>query len=362
MPRPPLPVSLGVKILLTLALVFSSPLLFAIDIDPRLEKAIRAGLPQCADPSTVSFEAGGMSLPQGFKSVSVKIASDHHHCAGQYMAVTTPTGGFFLGSPWPIANEEGTTIEEKLRNFTQRNMREAMDVKVTRTAGDDGLFPVTLTQTTEAGKLPLSGFVDPQGRTFFFGSFRRLNTDVLPQRAKAFDTYLGDSPTRGASKGTVTIVEFSDFQCPSCKRSSGYADAVLAKHAASVRYIRYDLPLSGHPWAFPAALAGRAIYRQKPDLFWEYKKNVYANQDQLNAFTFWDWARAWAEDHELDLKKYDADLNNAEIKAQILAGAGHAFSNDVRSTPTYMVNGMFVDPGHDGAALLAHVEKLLAAK
>ena len=362
MPRPPLPVPLGVKILLTLALLVSSPLLFAIDIDPRLDKAIRAALPQCADPFTVSYEAAGLSLPQGMKGVSVKVASDHHHCAGQYTAVTTGTGGFFLGSPWPVGNEEGTTIEEKLRNFTQRNMREAMDVKVTRTASEDGLFPVTLTQTTEAGKLPLSGYVDPQGRMFFFGSFRRLNGDLLAQRAKAFDAYLGSSPAKGASSGAVTIVEFSDFQCPSCKRSSGYADAVLAKHADKVRYIRYDLPLSGHPWAFPAALAGRAIYRQKPDLFWEYKKTVYANQEQLNAFTFWDWARAWAEDHELDMAKYDADLNDAEIKAQILAGTGHAFANDIRSTPTYMVNGTIVDPGHTGEALLAHVEKLLAAK
>ena len=99
----------------------------------------------------------------------------------------------------------------------------------------------------------------------------------------------------------------------------------LAKHGDSIRYVRYDLPLAGHPWAFPAALVGRAIHRQKPDLFWDYKKTVYGSQDTLNAFTFWDWARGWAGDHDLDMAKYDADLNNAEIKAQILAGAGHAF-------------------------------------
>jgi len=360
MPRPPLPVPLGVKILLTLALLLCSPLLFAIDVDPRLDKAVRAGIPVCSGEAKVSYDAMPFSLPQGFKGAVAKVESERHNCDGQYTAVISSMGGFFLGSPWPLASEEGTTIEEKLRSFTQRNMREAMDVKVTRTTNEDGLFPVTLLQTTEAGKLPLSGYVDPQGRIFFFGSFRRLNTDVLSQRAKAFDTYAGTSPAKG--KGDLTILEFSDFQCPSCKRSSGYADAVLAKHGDKVRYIRYDLPLSGHPWAFPAALAGRAIYRQKPDLFWEYKKTVYENQQNLNAFTFWDWARGWAEDHEVDLTKYDADLNNAELKAQILAGAGHAFSNDVRATPTYMVNGVIVDPGDDGLALLAYVEKVLAAK
>jgi protein-disulfide isomerase len=360
---PPLPRSVPLpvnrSILLTLALFLCSPL-FAIDVDPKVDTAIRAGLPTCAGDAKISYEEPNFKLPQGFRGVLVKIASERHACEGQYMAVTSSTGGFFLGNPWPIATEEGTTIEEKLRNFTHRNLREAMDVKVTRTASDDGLWPVTLTQTTEAGKLPLTGFVDSQGRVFFFGSFRRLSADMGVQRVKAFDTYVPDSPAKGASKGDVTILEFSDFQCPSCKRSSGYADLVLAKHAGKVRYIRYDLPLTGHPWAFPAALAGRAIYRQKPDLFWEYKKTVYANQEQLNAFTFWDWARGWAEDHDLDLTRYDADLNNAELKSQILTGAGLAFSNDVRATPTYMVNGVIVDPGDDGQALVAYVGKLLA--
>jgi protein-disulfide isomerase len=133
----------------------------------------------------------------------------------------------------------------------------------------------------------------------------------------------------------------------------------MAKHPDKVRYIRYDLPLAGHPWAFPAALAGRAIYRQNPELFWQYKKNVYDNQDQLTAFMFWDWARKWAEDHDVDLKRYDADLTNADIKAEILKGAGTAFSNDVRATPTYMVNGTIVDYGEEGKALAEYVEKLL---
>jgi len=234
-----------------------------------------------------------------------------------------------------------------------------MDVTVDRKATEDGLWPATLTQTTEAGKVPLRGFVDQQGKTFFFGAFRRLSGDMLAQRTKAFDDYVADSPAKGASKPAVTIMEFSDFQCPSCKRSSGYVDAILKTHGDQVRYIRYDLPLAGHPWAFAAALSGRAIYRQKPDLFWEYKHAVYENQENLNAFMIWDWARGWAEDHELDMKKFDADLADQKIRTQLLEGAGVAFSNDVRATPTYFVNGAQVDAGDEGKALAAYVDKLL---
>jgi protein-disulfide isomerase len=333
--------------------------LFAIDVDPKVDKAIRDSLPVCGD-AKVSYEAYPPKLPTGFKAVVVTIASARASCEGQFVAVTSPTGGLFVGAPWAIDGEEGKTIEEKLKAFTWRNLQENMTATVDRSAAtEDGLWKVTLAQVTEAGPLPMLGVVDPQGRTFYFGNFRRMNGDLSAQRSKSLETFTNNSPTKGASKPAITIVEFSDFQCPSCKHSSGYVDPIVAKHPESVRYIRFDLPLTGHPWAFPAALAGRAIYRQKPDLFWQYKHDVYDHQSDLNAFMFWDWARNWAEDHELDLAKYDADLASAEIKKLILDGAGAAFSNDVRATPTYMVNGTIVDAGDGGKALAEYVDKML---
>jgi protein-disulfide isomerase len=347
------------SILLTLTLVLCAPA-FAIDVDPKTDMAVRTSIPVCAD-ATVKYGESPMKLPQRFVGTLVQIESPRPSCAGQYVAVVSPTGGFYLGMPWTIGDEEGTTVEEKLKNFIWRNMNQSMTPTIDRSkATEDGLLAVTLWQTTEHGKMPFSGLLDPAGRTFFLGNFKRLNNDLLAQRTKAFDALIAKSPSKGAASGAVTIVEFSDFQCPSCRRSSSWVDPIVAKHSDKVRYVRFDLPLSGHPWAFPAALAGRAIYRQKPELFWDFKKNVYENQENLNAFLFWDWARAWAEDHDLDLKKYDADLENAELRGDILAGAGLALSNDVRATPTYFVNGAIVDGGEDGKALAAYVESLLS--
>lgn len=343
------------SILLALTLVLCASV-FA-DVDAKLDQAIRTALPVC-EGMTVKYSEVPVKLPQRFTGTLVQVEGPNHTCEGQYIAVVSPTRGFYLGSPWPIANEEGATITEKLKNFTWRNMQTTVTPEVELKATDDGLIPVTLWQTTESGKLPMYGLIDPDGRMFFFGNFKRLDGDLLAQRTKPLESLIAKSPAKGA--GDVTIVEFSDFQCPSCRRASGWVDPILTKHSGKVRYVRYDLPLSGHPWAFPAALAGRAIHRQKPDLFWEFKKNVYDNQDKLNAFTFWDWARAWAEDHELDLKKYDADLENAELRAEILRGAGLALSNDVRATPTYLVNGAIIDAGEEGKALAAYVDKLVA--
>jgi protein-disulfide isomerase len=224
------------------------------------------------------------------------------------------------------------------------------------------LYTATLFQITESGKLPLLGEVDPNGKMFFFGTFRNAKSDLRAQRMKAFETFFASSPSRGGEKAPVTLVEFSDFECPSCQRASGYADMLLKKHGENIRYIRFDLPLSGHPWAFAAAVAGRAIHRQKPDVFWEFKKQVYANQENLNAFMFGDWARGFAEDRGLDMKKYDADLASDDLRTEILTGAGTAFSNDVRATPTYLINGTLVEPGAEGQGLDEYITKLLAAK
>jgi protein-disulfide isomerase len=359
MPRPSCPVPLRVKrsILLTLLLVLCAPL-FAIDVDPKLDKAVRELLPVCSD-AKITYAESPVKLPERFRGTLVQVESARPSCKGQYVAVLSPVNGVFLGSPWGFGEEEGTSIEQKLHNFTMRNLGESMDVTIDRKATEDGLFPATLSQSTEAGKVPLRGFVDQQGKTFFFGAFRKLNDDMLAQRVKAFDAFVPDSPAKGASKPTVTIMEFSDFQCPSCKRASGYVDAILKTHADQVRYVRFDLPLAGHPWAFAAALSGRAIYRQKPEAFWEYKHAVYESQENLNAFMIWDWARGWAEDHELDMKKFDADVADAKIRTELLEGAGTAFSNDVRATPTYFVNGALVDAGDEGKALAAYVDKLL---
>jgi protein-disulfide isomerase len=348
------------RVLLALSVLLVCLPLFAIDVDPKVDKVVRDLVPVCGD-AKIQYEEFPAKLPTGFKAIVVQIASGRPSCEGQLVGVASPTGGFFLGMPWMIDGEEGKTIEEKLKSFTWRNLQENMTPVVDRTAAtDDGLWKVTLNQTTENGMLPMQGLVDPQGRVFYFGNFRRMNGDVMAQRAKSMEAFTSSAPAKGAAKPTVTIVEFSDFQCPSCKRASGYVDPIVTKHPDAVRYVRYDLPLTMHPWAFPAALAGRAIYHQKPEAFWQFKHDVYESQSDLNAFTFWDWARAWAEDHDLDVKKYDADLGSAELKKLVLDGAGAAFSNDVRATPTYMVNGAMVDAGDDGKALAAYVDKLLA--
>jgi protein-disulfide isomerase len=324
-------------------------------LDAQTEALVKRQLTLC-EAMTLTGEAYGQKMPAGLTAKLIRSSSPNHACDGQYLLVTSAGGTFWLGHPWFLDDASGTTIEEKVAAFAWKAMQSNMTVSVERKRSPEGLFRATLQQTTDSGKVPMQGLVDPEGRVFFLGSFEPVNGDSAKLRTAAFAPLLAASPATGAGDAAVTIVEFSDFQCPSCKRTSDLAQSIVGNSGGRVRYIRYDLPLiTSHPWAFGAALAGRAIYRQKPELFWTYKKQVYENQDRLNAFVFGDFARQFAEDNGLDMKRYDEDLGSAALRDELLKGVGAAFANGVRATPTFMVNGVYVS----GDGLSEYVGNLL---
>jgi hypothetical protein len=327
-------------------------------LDPKLDRLVRDLVTRCKE-MTLTQEPSPINLPAKYSSALIKISSPRALCEGQFISITTRTGGVYLGVPWMLADAEGKNPDEKLRNFTWANLHETFVPEINPHVTADGLYPVTLWQTTERGKMPMEGELDAEGNVFFLGHFHRPNDDVKAVRLKAFEPFLANSPQEGSSKASVTVIEFSDFECPSCRHASGFLGPIITRYGDKVRYVRYDLPLTMHPWAFSAALAGRAIYRQKPAAFWDYKKEVYENQEKLSSFMIDDFARNFAKDHELDMKKYDADLNSEELQKELLKGAGAALSNDVRSTPTYLVNGVMVDPGEGGKGLEEYVGRLL---
>jgi protein-disulfide isomerase len=325
----------------------------------KADKNIREALTVCSEDAKITQAGLQHKLPINLTGNVIRVESKRQACEGQWVAVTSTQGGFYLGVPWFLDGLEGS-IEQKLKTFTWEAMKETWTPVVGKEKTREGFIPVTLYEVTERGKLPFEGVADPAGTVFFVGRFLPANSDIRTERLKIFESVLRDSPVTGSATAPVTVIEFSDFQCPSCRSAAGYVKSIMAKYPDQVRYIRYDLPLlQMHPWALAASVAGRAIYRQKPDAFWEFKEQIYANQDKLNAFTIDDFMRNFAKDHDLDMTKYDADVASDDLRNAIVNGAGLALTNDVRATPTYLVNGTFVDAGHDGKALEKYVAGLL---
>jgi len=123
---------------------------------------------------------------------------------------------------------------------------------------------------------------------------------------------LGESPSKGPEDAKVTIVEFSDFQCPYCQRGANVVESVLKDYPNDVRLVFKHLPLGFHQHAQPAARASLAAGRQGK--FWEMHDMLFKNQRSLGEEAY----VKFAGDLGLDVEKFKADYADPKI-AELVA-------------------------------------------
>lgn len=316
-------------------------------------------LPKCAE-SKVTSEPFGGRLPGGMTGQVIAVESSDPSCHFDGVMVKTGDGRTWVGGPWPLYNQTGSPVE-KIKNLAWNALQLSVVIEPGPTEG--ALQKLRVNHVTEAGRIPVDGWVDTAGTMFFPGDFAKNAAEMRAKIDGRLAPIVATSPTRGPKDAPVTIIEFSDFQCPSCKRGAESFETIFAASNGKIRHIRIDMPIiKSHPWAFPAAVIGRAIWRQNPEAFWNYKKAVYAGQADLTAFQIDEFGRNFAEDNGLDMKRFDADVASEEVRKEVLAGLGSAFTMQVGATPTYFVNGTIVAPGSDFAHLKSYIETLLAGK
>jgi protein-disulfide isomerase len=155
-----------------------------------------------------------------------------------------------------------------------------------------------------------------------------------PDPARAYNLPVGKSPIKGPEEASITIVEFSDYQCPFCARSEPLINQFLATYPDKTRFVYKHFPLTSiHPQAMPAALAAAAAQRQGK--FWEMHELLFANQRALGP----DQLRDYAKQLKLDMAKFDADMQSEEVKAAVQEDMQLAKRVGIRGTPTIFVNG-----------------------
>lgn len=348
------------RALLAISLSFAAASVLGATAGPSaVSDELIKSLTKCSVDQTISRSPWDVKLPAGIRAEVISVESESPYCAGQHAALTMPAGRYFLGSPWLLTSWSGSR-EEKLKAFGWERMRASVSATIDSGKTEEGFHRVRLAQKTEYGDVITHGWIDPAGMLFLPGDFHKTTDDLAKRRHETVQPLFATSPASGPAVAKVTLVEFSDFQCPSCKASSTYLAPILAKYDGKVRYVRVDYPLmSHHPWAFAAAAAGRAIYRQNPEAFWKYKNWVYENQADLSIFTLEDFAANFAKDHELDVDRYGSDVVSTGLRSEILAGIAVASTINVSATPSFLVNGVVVDPGRDGASLDSYLATLL---
>jgi protein-disulfide isomerase len=168
---------------------------------------------------------------------------------------------------------------------------------------------------------------------------------AAPPRAKVDVTVRPDDPLRGNRKAAVTVVMFSDFQCPFCARAVPAVKSVEATHGDRVRIVWKHLPLSMHQNAMPAALAAEAAREQGK--FWEMHDKLFSDQAALSPATYERYARELG----LDLPRFKAAMLAPATSQRVIQDAQLAGAAGVNGTPTFVVDGELVigSPGLESA-------------
>src|SRR5688572_23285084 len=147
-------------------------------------------------------------------------------------------------------------------------------------------------------------------------------------------------PIWGNRNAPVTIVEFSDFECPFCSRGANTIDQVKKTYGPDkVRVIWKNEPLSFHPNAKPAAEAALGVFNLKgADAFWKFHDEAFKNQKGLTADNFEKWAVAAGA----DLAKFKAGMASKKWAAKVDADHELAKKSGVNGTPAFFINGVLL--------------------
>jgi len=145
-----------------------------------------------------------------------------------------------------------------------------------------------------------------------------------------------NEPARGPANAPVTIVEYSDFECPFCSRVVPTLYELIDKYPDQIRLVYRDFPLTFHPNAQLAAEAAQCAHTQGK--FWAYHDKLFGNQKELGRESL----DKYAADLELDTGKFGQCLDDRQHQPDVLIESQQGGSYGVTGTPAFFINGRFV--------------------
>jgi len=229
-------------------------------------------------------------------------------------------------------------IEAYLRNLYAFGPDVQLVVGPLKETSIEGLLETVIDLTIEANKQTVKFYVSKDGKFLFRGEMSNLTKDPLAENRAQIQ--LNDAPAMGDAKAPVTLVEYSDFECPVCRGLHDALRGMLPNYAGKVRLVFKDFPIEQiHPWARTAAIAGRCAYQQDPKAFWKMYDLIYDNQEIISASNAWTKMTDYAGQSGLEADTFKSCMASPEAGAAVNASRANGQQLDVTSTPTVFVNG-----------------------
>jgi len=227
-------------------------------------------------------------------------------------------------------------VEQYLRNLYAWGPSYEVKIGPSKTSPVPDLLEVPVKVSLGGQSDTASVYVTKGGSFMFRGELSEMSADPFSDVRSKLDP--GKSPSMGPEDAKITLIEFADFECPSCRQLDLVLRDLLPQHP-EIRLVFKHYPLTEiHPWAMTAAIASQCVLDQNPAAFWKFHDTVYDQQDVISASNAWDKMIDLGNQLGLNQDTYRACMASPETKVAVdkTIEEGHALN--VTATPTTFVN------------------------
>jgi protein-disulfide isomerase len=231
------------------------------------------------------------------------------------------------------------TFEAYVRHLNVWGPQIKVEIADPKPSDMPGFLTVSVHASAGQASADFPYYVSKDGQKVVQGNLYDVSQNPFKPELDKLKTDL--QPSFGTPGAPVVLVEFSDFECPMCKEEAKtLRDNLLSTYPKQVRFYFLEFPLDQlHPWARAAAIAGRCIFRQNANAFWDYHDWIFAHQDEIKADNLKDKVLEFAKGKELDALQLTRCMDNKETEAEVNKSQALGKEVGVGATPTLFING-----------------------
>lgn len=264
-------------------------------------------------------------------------------------SATAPTKGAAakaapkLATSAPATGQGTDLVNQRIADHLRSTFNVSPEVELTVVGRNSSKLMGLDTVTVEANdgvNTPhrLEVLVTPDNKFALMPQIFDLSVDPFAQKMKEIN--LGNSPVKGSGSAGVTIVEYSDFECPMCSQAyHTLEDQVFKQYGDRVKLVYKNYPLPSHPWAQNAAIAGMCAFQQSNDAFWSLYRAFFENQSSIKAENLKGKALEALTKTRINLTEFEKCYDNKSSLSRVQADIEEAAALNIQGTPLFIVNG-----------------------
>jgi protein-disulfide isomerase len=262
--------------------------------------------------------------------------------AGTTVKPSSPAKTHAAAASRPAANSApGLPSEDEVNGFMKAQLgwdpQATWKILSIKPSPAEGLSEVTVQMSSPDGSSAQKFYVSADGKHAVFGEIMPFGKHPFEERRLELEKK-AKGPARGPAGAAVTVVEFSDLQCPHCKEASPTIERLLRENP-NIHFVFENFPLPMHNWALKGAAYADCVGRASNDAFWKFITSVYAAQADITAENADTRLTELADQAGVKGADIAACSTQPETESRVQSSINLGKSLDVNATPTLFVNG-----------------------